>query len=93
MQKSSGKPGGKKPLLLQNKVAREGHFHCGFAMKKKDSKQPPLMVGEEKAGDRDKRESERRVEHQKGFAYISTVGWICRREKCRRKHDHFECKK
>ncbi|BBO82417.1 hypothetical protein [Desulfosarcina ovata] len=28
---------------------------------------------------------ERRHEHSNGFTYVSTVGWICRREQSRRK--------
>jgi hypothetical protein len=31
--------------------------------------------------------TERRKESACGFTYISTVGWICRREQCRRKVD------
>ncbi len=34
----------------------------------------------------DRRDSERRREPCEGFTYVSTVGWICRREKSRRKH-------
>jgi hypothetical protein len=30
---------------------------------------------------------DRRKMPSKGLAYISVVGWICRREKCRRKDD------
>jgi hypothetical protein len=32
---------------------------------------------------------ERRNEPSEGFACISTVGWICRREKTRRKDDSY----
>lgn len=32
----------------------------------------------------DRRQGERREEKSDGFAYITSVGWICRREKCRR---------
>lgn len=31
--------------------------------------------------------TERRKAHARGFKYISTVGWICRREQIRRKDD------
>jgi hypothetical protein len=31
--------------------------------------------------------TERRQEPSSGFTYISTVGWICRREQFRRKDD------
>lgn len=30
---------------------------------------------------------DRRKAPSKGYAYISTVGWICRRERTRRKND------
>ena len=33
----------------------------------------------------DKREKDRRKELCEGYCYISTVGWICRRERFRRK--------
>ena len=35
----------------------------------------------------DQRNGERRQLPARGFAYISVVGWICRREQCRRKGD------
>ncbi len=35
----------------------------------------------------DHRNGERRKVPAQGFAYISMVGWICRREQCRRKGD------
>jgi len=34
---------------------------------------------------------ERRQKDSCGFAYISTVGWICRRERSRRKDDPDPC--
>lgn len=37
----------------------------------------------------EKRENERRQEAARGYTYITTVGWICRRERTRRKNDHF----
>ena len=43
----------------------------------------------EKREERHRREEQRRREESAGFAYISTVGWICRREKSRRKDDEF----
>ena len=39
------------------------------------------------AGER--RNGERRHRKSKGYTYISIVGWICRREKCRRECDTF----
>ena len=38
-----------------------------------------------------RRFDDRRKEPKEGFTYVSTVGWICRREQCRRKDDPFEC--
>lgn len=34
---------------------------------------------------KDHREEDRRKEACEGYTYISTVGWICRRERIRRK--------
>jgi hypothetical protein len=34
---------------------------------------------------------DRRIEPCQGYAYVSVVGWICRREHSRRKDDTFEC--
>jgi hypothetical protein len=34
---------------------------------------------------------DRRTRKSKGVAYISIVGWICRREQTRRKNDRFVC--
>jgi hypothetical protein len=39
----------------------------------------------------DRRYIDRRKEPCEGFAYVSTVGWICRREQSRRKDDSFHC--
>jgi hypothetical protein len=30
-------------------------------------------------------QTDRRQDDCEGFTYVSTVGWICRRERCRRK--------
>ena len=38
-----------------------------------------------------RRRSERRKVKSKGLTYISIVGWICRREGCRRKEDQAGC--
>ena len=40
-----------------------------------------------KQGDRRCKDSDRRKLSSRGFAHISVVGWICRREQCRRKDD------
>jgi len=37
----------------------------------------------------EKRAGERRENSGSGFTYISTVGWICRRESTRRQGDRF----
>ena len=37
-----------------------------------------------------RRNVERRKDTAEGFSYVSTVGWICRREQCRRKDDPFD---
>ena len=46
-------------------------------------KQPAVAI--------DHRNGERRKVPAEGFAYISMVGWICRREQCRRRGDHLVC--
>lgn len=42
------------------------------------------------AGDKRKHEDRRKV-CSEGYAYISVVGWICRRERSRRKNDLLGC--
>lgn len=37
-----------------------------------------------------RQEQDRRIESSKGFTYITTVGWIDRRERRRRKDDPFD---
>ncbi|MBC2713277.1 MAG: hypothetical protein HGJ94_20460 [Desulfosarcina sp.] len=50
----------------------------------KDNKETKFNF--KQAGHREnQREKDRREELCEGFTYISTVGWICRREKTRRK--------
>jgi hypothetical protein len=39
----------------------------------------------------DRRNHDRRKEPCEGYTYVSMVGWICRREKSRRKDDPFFC--
>jgi hypothetical protein len=53
--------------------------------KDKDRKADPSS--EENSDKRNGRD--RRSEPSEGFACVSTVGWICRREKTRRKDDSF----
>ena len=43
----------------------------------------------EEMDDNEKREEQRRRKESEGYTYITTVGWICRREKSRRKDDEF----
>ena len=37
--------------------------------------------------EQDRRQGQRREMKRDGFTYITTVGWICRREQCRRSDD------
>jgi hypothetical protein len=39
----------------------------------------------------DRSDIDRRKEPCEGFTYVTTVGWICRREQSRRKDDSFHC--
>jgi hypothetical protein len=39
--------------------------------------------------DHNQRKTKRRERECEGYAYIEMVGWIDRREKCRRDGDHF----
>ena len=41
-----------------------------------------------KINDDERRLNDRRLCTKKGFTYITMVGWMCRREKTRRKGDH-----
>ncbi len=43
----------------------------------------------EARAEQQRREEKRRRKESEGFTYISTVGWICRRENSRRKDDEF----
>ena len=51
-----------------------------MSIKKSSEKMP-------KKGDRRSKDGERRKVPSRGFAHISVVGWVCRREQCRRKDD------
>ncbi|MCP4744646.1 MAG: hypothetical protein GY874_00665 [Desulfobacteraceae bacterium] len=37
----------------------------------------------------ERRKNNRRQRTSKGYAYISMIGWICRREKSRRENDRY----
>ena len=50
----------------------------------KDKKENPFDVAQ-MAHPEHQREDDRRKEACEGFTYVSTVGWICRRERVRRK--------
>ena len=50
----------------------------------KDKKENPFDVAQI-AHSEHQREDDRRKEPCEGFTYVSTVGWICRRERVRRK--------
>lgn len=45
---------------------------------------------DEKTGEKDRRKKDRRQKDSEGFTYINVVGWICRREKKRRKLNQSE---
>jgi hypothetical protein len=45
---------------------------------------------EDQPEDDNRRKKERRSKYAEGYMYISTVGWICRRERKRRKPDESE---
>ena len=50
----------------------------------KDKKKNPFVVAQMTHPEH-QREDDRRKEACEGFTYVSTVGWICRRERVRRK--------
>jgi hypothetical protein len=56
-------------------------------MLKKENKPTCAMPSEEEEKDRDRRKKCRRKQESKGYCYITMVGWMCRREKTRRKDD------
>jgi hypothetical protein len=57
---------------------------------KEDLKEPRANLDQD-AESSDRRNSDRRKSPCEGFTYVSMVGWICRREKSRRKDDSFQC--
>jgi len=56
---------------------------------KESSKEAQLNFGHD-ADYGDRRYDDRRKDPCEGFTYVSTVGWICRREQSRRKDDPFD---
>ena len=59
-------------------------------MEHKEYHQDAQLNFEQDADFGDRRYDDRRKESGEGFTYVSTVGWICRREQCRRKEDPFD---
>jgi hypothetical protein len=55
----------------------------------KDKKENPFVVAQ-MAHPENQREDDRRKEACQGFTYVSTVGWICRREGIRRKDSEWQ---
>ncbi len=58
-------------------------------MKPQQEKQQPCMHEAEAVMDDNHRKSERRNITCEGYCYIEMVGWMDRREKCRRDNDRF----
>ena len=56
-------------------------------MENKEKKTGPYVAFEQEAAFNNRRNIDRRKEPKRGFTYISTVGWVCRREQFRRKED------
>ncbi len=52
---------------------------------------PSLDSEKNESVERRRCESDRRKTSAQGFTCISVVGWICRRERARRKDDEMEC--
>lgn len=56
-------------------------YDLGYQANQVDETIPAVLIIERRNG------TERRKKPARGFTYISTIGWICRREQIRRKHD------
>ena len=54
-------------------------------MEKNKTHKNPHTEAQQNLAPPKRRAKDRRREPCEGFTYVSTVGWICRREKCRRK--------
>lgn len=59
-------------------------------MKESPKKKPRCVNETEAVVDKCQRKSERRSQKCEGYCYIEMVGWIDRREKCRRDDDSFD---
>jgi hypothetical protein len=57
------------------------------AMQDNEDKPICALPSEAKNSDEDRRQECRRKLESKGYCYLSMVGWMCRREKIRRKDD------
>lgn len=53
-------------------------------MKKKQRVSCRMSSPDPNKDENERRQVERREMQSNGYAYITTVGWICRREQCRR---------
>lgn len=58
-------------------------------MKQQQEKQQPCVHEPGAVMDDNHRKSERRHIESEGYCYIEMVGWMDRREKCRRNNDSF----
>lgn len=59
-------------------------FYNGGGTKMKQNEKSSLKKNSNSSN---KREDERRKKESQGYTYISIVGWICRRERTRRKDE------
>lgn len=69
---------------------REGRYRQLFQKSPMENKNIEDHVSRDEFKDRRQDQNERRKIPSDGFAYMSTVGWICRREKSRRKEDSLD---
>jgi hypothetical protein len=53
-------------------------------MEKNNTREDPNVECRQDMLFSDRRDEDRRREPCEGYTYVSMVGWICRREKCRR---------
>jgi hypothetical protein len=79
----------KIPFTHVNRDQNFGLLRC--AMENKDYAKDSQLNFEKDIDCGNRRYDDRRKEPCEGFTYVSTVGWICRREQCRRKDDPFDC--
>ena len=79
----------RKPLILQG-ARQVGKTYLVKEFAKNEYKNNVYLNFEQDADFGDRRYDDRRKESGEGFTYVSTVGWICRREQCRRKEDPFD---